>query len=138
MAFSTEIEIRFGDTDPAGIVYSPVIFHYLHIALEEFFAARCGTSYAELVRQRRLGFPSVNVRAEFLRPLAYGDRARIEVEVRRIGRSSLALGYTIHRCSDGELAVRAEAVHVCVDLTALRPTPIPENYRQALEKTASP
>lgn len=134
MPFSTEIEIRFGDTDPAGIVYSPVIFHYLHIALEEFFTARCGTSYADLVQRERLGFPSVNVRAEFLRPLVYGDRARVQVALVRLGRSSLALSYTIERASDRQTAVHAEVVHVCMDLDARRAVPIPDRYRAALEK----
>jgi len=40
MSFSTRITVRFGDTDPAGLVYYRNIFHYFHIALEEFFAAR--------------------------------------------------------------------------------------------------
>ncbi|MCA1633568.1 MAG: hypothetical protein LC802_07595 [Acidobacteria bacterium] len=35
MSFSTRITVRFGDTDPAGLVYYPNIFHYFHIALEE-------------------------------------------------------------------------------------------------------
>ena len=134
MTFSTEIEIRFGDVDPAGIVYSPVIFHYLHVALEEFFAARCGTSYADFVQRERLGLPSVNVRAEFLRPLVYGDRARVWVRVARLGRSSLALAYTIERASDEQTAGHAEVVHVCMDLDARRAVPIPDRYRSALEK----
>ncbi|MBC7911107.1 MAG: acyl-CoA thioesterase, partial [Pyrinomonadaceae bacterium] len=45
MPFSTRIRVRFGDADPAGLVYYPVIFHYFHIALEEFFAACCGITY---------------------------------------------------------------------------------------------
>ena len=45
MPFSTRITVRFGDADPAGLVYYPTFFHYFHIAMEEFFAARCGISY---------------------------------------------------------------------------------------------
>lgn len=40
MPFSTRITVRFGDADPAGLVYYPVLFHYCHAAMEEFFAAR--------------------------------------------------------------------------------------------------
>ena len=51
MPFSTRITVRFGDTDPAGLVYYPNIFHYFHIAMEEFFADRCGISYQKLMLQ---------------------------------------------------------------------------------------
>ena len=73
MSFSTRIRVRFGDCDPAGLVYYPVIFHYCHVAMEEFFAARCGTAYDRLMRDERVGFATVNVRAEFFAPLVYGD-----------------------------------------------------------------
>lgn len=49
MPFSTRMKIRFGDTDPAGLVYYPNIFHYFHIAMEEYFSAHCGISYAPRV-----------------------------------------------------------------------------------------
>ena len=63
MPFSAPITVRFGDCDPAGLVYYPVLFHYCHAAMEEFFAARCGKPYARLTQEERLGFPTVNVRA---------------------------------------------------------------------------
>src|SRR3712207_6036309 len=112
MPFSTRITVRFGDTDPAGLVYYPRLFHYLHAAMEEFFAARCGVSYQELIAARRLGFPTVNSRAEFLMPLVYGDVAEVEVFVSRVGRSSAEFEYTIRRASDGAVCVRAALVQV--------------------------
>jgi len=38
MAFRSQLKIRFGDIDRAGIVYYPRFMHYFHVALEEFFA----------------------------------------------------------------------------------------------------
>ena len=69
MSFSTRIVVRFGETDPAGLVYYPRLFHYCHVAFEEFFAARTGRTYAELLARERLGFPTVNAQAEFFAPL---------------------------------------------------------------------
>src|SRR5215203_646632 len=89
MPFSTLITVRFGDCDPAGLVYYPVLFHYCHAAMEEFFAAHCGVSYARLMSERRLGFPTGNVRAEFFAPFVYGDEASIEVWASNVGRTSV-------------------------------------------------
>ncbi len=127
----TRITIRFGETDPAGLVYYPNLFHYLHIALEEFFASRCGIAYHNLVADERLGFPTVNVQTEFLAPLVYGDEALIEVYVSRVGKSSATFEYSIKRASDGLLCVRATHVQVAMNLDTRRAVPIPERYRQA-------
>jgi len=37
MTFRSQLKIRFGDIDRAGIVYFPRFMHYFHVALEEFF-----------------------------------------------------------------------------------------------------
>lgn len=61
MSFSTRIKIRFGDTDPAGLVYYPNIFPYFHIPMEEFFSTQCGVGYDQLLAAERIGFPTVNI-----------------------------------------------------------------------------
>jgi 4-hydroxybenzoyl-CoA thioesterase len=133
--FSARIEVRFGDADPAGLVYYPVIFHYLHIAMEEFFAARCGTSYARLMADERIGFPTVNAQAEFFVPLVYGDEAVVEVFVSRVGRSSATFEYTVKRASDNTLCARATHVQVAMNLDTRRAVSIPDKYRHAFERS---
>src|SRR3982750_2928673 len=116
MSFSTRIRVRFGDADPAGLVYFVNIFHYFHVAMEEFFAARCGISYQELMAMERLGFPTVTVQAEFFAPLVYGDEAEVEVYVSRVGESSATFEYTLRRVSDGGVCARAANVQGAVKL----------------------
>jgi YbgC/YbaW family acyl-CoA thioester hydrolase len=134
MPFSTRIAVRFGETDPAGLVYYPNIFHYLHIALEEFFAACCGITYQRLLTDERIGFPTVNTQTEFFVPLVYGDEALIDVFVSSIGRTSATFEYSVKRASDRLLCARATQIHVAMDLDARRAVPIPEKYRQAFER----
>jgi 4-hydroxybenzoyl-CoA thioesterase len=136
MAFSTRIPVRFGDADPAGLVYYPVLFHYCHAAMEEFFAARCGISYARLVAEERLGLPTVNVRAEFFAPFVYGDEVEIEVWVSRTGRSSATFEYRLRRASDGAMCASATLVQVATSLDEIRPIAIPEGLRRAFEQSA--
>ena len=77
MAYRTEIQVRFGDVNKAGIVYYPVIFHYLHIAQEDFFADYVGVPYHRLIEEERLGFPTVHDSTDFHKPLRYGDTLEI-------------------------------------------------------------
>jgi 4-hydroxybenzoyl-CoA thioesterase len=131
MPFSTRITVRFGDCDPAGLVYYPVILHYFHVAMEEFFAARCPMSYERLMREERIGFPTVNVRAEFLAPIAYGDEIEIEVVIARVGDSSATFRYGARRASDATLCARSEQVHVAMNLDTRRPVRVPADLRRA-------
>ena len=136
MTFNARITVRFGDADPAGLVYYPVLFHYCHAAMEEFFAARCGVTYAELVSRRRLGFPTVNVRAEFFAPFVYGDEVSVEVWVSRVGRSSATFEYRLRRASDGRLCASASLVQAAMSLDARAAVPVPEDLRRAFEQSA--
>jgi 4-hydroxybenzoyl-CoA thioesterase len=136
MHFSTRITVRFGDCDPAGLVYYPVLFHYCHAAMEEFFAARCGVEYARLVSTERLGFPTVNARAEFFEPLVYGDTAEVEVWASRAGRTSVTFEYRLRRASDGRACASATLVQVAMNLDERRAVPLPEPLRRAFELSA--
>ncbi|MBC7908968.1 MAG: acyl-CoA thioesterase, partial [Pyrinomonadaceae bacterium] len=133
MPFSTRIRVRFGDADPAGLVYYPVIFHYFHIALEEFFAACCGITYHRLMNDERIGFPTVKAQTEFFIPLVYGDEVLVEMSVSKLGNSSATFAYAAKRASDGALCARSTQIHVCMNLDTRRAVPIPDKYRQIFE-----
>ena len=136
MPFSVRINVRFGDCDPAGLVYYPALFHYCHVAMEEFFAARCGVEYARLVSDERIGFPTVNVRAEFFEPLVYGDTAEVDVWASRVGRTSVTFEYRLRRARDERLCASATLVQVSMNLDERRAVPVPEHLRLAFESSA--
>ena len=131
MPFSTRIKVRFGDCDPAGLVYYPSIFHYCHVAMEEFFAERCGIGYDKLVADERIGFPTVNVQTEFFVPLVYGDEAEVEVSSTRVGRSSVTFEYNVRRANDQTLCARSTQVHAAMSLDTRTAIQIPDKYRHA-------
>ncbi|MBA3243471.1 MAG: acyl-CoA thioesterase [Acidobacteria bacterium] len=136
MPFSTHITVRFGDCDPAGLVYYPVLFHYCHVAMEEFFAARCGKAYARVMEEERLGFPTVNARAEFFAPFVYGDEVEAEVFISHVGDTSATFEYRLRRAGSDELCARATLVQVAMHLDERRAVPIPQEYRRAFTRSA--
>ena len=87
--------------------------------------------------EQRIGFPTVNARAEFFEPLVYGDVAEIEVFVSRLGRSSATFEYRLHRASDHTLCAAATLVQVAMNLDSRRAVPVPENLRRAFTESAN-
>lgn len=131
------VEVRFGDCDPAGIVYFPRFFALFHDAMETWFAARLGLAYAELVVGRKLGFPAVHTGADFRAPCALGDAIAVELRVARLGRSTIDLRYAV-RGAAGDLRVEGATTCVVMDLDPASPNfrravAIPEDLRRALE-----
>ena len=126
------IPIRFGDVDHARIVYYPRFFHYFHVAFEEFFFTHLGRRYVHVIERLKLGFPAVRAEAEFKAPLRFGDVLDVEVQVARLGRTSIAFRYR-GRCRR-RLAVVGEVTCVCVDMRTFSPRPFPPAMRRALER----
>jgi len=134
MAFTSVQKIRFDDVDGAGIVYYPQFFHLCHAAFEDFFDSAAPVSYPELVRERRLGFPTVAIESTFSAPLVYGDVAVVELSVERMGRTSVTFGYVIRRKRDGVLCFRASITTVLVSIDIMKPVPLSDEHRSLFER----
>jgi 4-hydroxybenzoyl-CoA thioesterase len=131
MPFRTAIDVRFGDCDPAGIVYYPTLYHYCHVAFEECWAGALGVTYPELVVARRLGVPTVHVETDFLEPIRYGDRVEMSVSVGRVGSTSVVFAF--EGSVGGRVCLRSTHTKVCVNLDSLSPVEVPDVFRAPLE-----
>jgi len=133
MTFECEFPVRFGEIDQAGVVYYPRFFHIFHMAFEEWFGA-LGATYADLVVRDNIGFPSVKVETEFLKPLRYGDRARVCLELEEIGRKSITCRYTMYRMPGDVEAARARITTVAIDNDTFKSITIPDEWRERLQR----
>jgi len=131
IGFTTTFQVRFGHVDPAGIVYFPRIFDYLHDVFEELWEVHVGTRYYQLLLEQHMAFPLVHSDVDFQHPLHFGDRPEVRVTCFRLGRSSLGLRYEIRR--DRLTCVDARLVTVCVETDGMTPLPIPEAFRERFE-----
>ncbi|MFV1988012.1 MAG: acyl-CoA thioesterase, partial [Gemmatimonadota bacterium] len=118
-AFETTFQVRFGHVDPAGIVYFPRIFDYLHDVFEEVWETHVGTRYYHLLLEQGVGFPLVHSDVDFDHPLRFGDRPIVRVTCFKLGRSSLGLRYRIRR--GDTTCVDARLTTVCVDTESMTP-----------------
>ncbi len=138
MVYRTQLKVRFGDIDHAGIVYYPRFFHFFHVTFEEFFEEVVGISYDRLLNEDRIGFPAVTVSSEFLKPLNYGDVLEVAMEARQVGNTSVTFAYVVYLAGTPEVRARSEQTLVCVDMESFRPTSIPGRCRDAFESILAP
>jgi len=137
MAYRSQLKIRFGDIDRAGIVYYPRFLHYFHVALEEFFADRLGIEYHTFIDTHRIGLPTVHLETDFSRPFNYGDVIEVEVKILNVGRSSLTFGYRVFKQGESEPRIEGHNVTVCINMDTFEKIDIPEWFRPILEKQIS-
>ena len=135
MTFASEFTVRFGEIDQARVVYYPRFFHYFHKTFEEWFDT-LGVPYPDVVGKLNVGFPSVKVETEFIKPLRYGDRVRVELELVDIGKRSITVVYTMTRLPDGVTAARAKIKNVLVDNDTFTSLPLGE-WRERFENFKS-
>ena len=74
---TTQVEIQFGDCDPAGIVYYPNYFRFFDNATAGLLSAALGMHKRNwLERYGIAGIPMVDTGARFIRPSSFGDVVR--------------------------------------------------------------
>ena len=130
----TEVRVRFGDTDPYGIVYFVSYFRYCHRAIEEFLRA-CGLPPEETFKNVEAGFglPIVEAWGRFRRPSRYGDLLRIETRIQEVRAKSVLFRFEFYPETGRELLAEGAAT-----LVAIRPDwrarELPERIREALKE----
>lgn len=126
--FSTDVTVRFGDCDPAGIVFYPRYFEMFNNLVEDWCAQVLGMSFRELHLQRGLGLPTVHVETSFVAPSELGEVLHAELRVQKIGGASITLQVRLAGPA-GEDRVRARLVLALMNLKERRAVPIPEPVR---------
>ncbi len=129
--FRTVVPVAFGDVDYARILYYPRLFHYCHVVMERFFDESVGQPYVEVLRDRRIGFPTVHTEADYRRPMPYGEKLVFDFTVRALGTSSVSFRYVVSGESDGTARAEARSTVVCVDMDRFEKQPLPKDLRHA-------
>jgi len=122
--------VRWGDCDPAEVVYTPQFAHYVVAAVDDFFHEVVGRApYASSSREG-VGFPLRALSFEFCHFLTTGDCFEMTVEVAAVRRRSFDL--RIEASCEGRAVFEATYSPVCVDMTTKRATELPAAVRRAL------
>ena len=131
---TTQVEIQFGDCDPAGIVYYPNYFRFFDNATAGLLSAAFAMHKRNWLEHFGIaGIPMVDTGARFIKPSRFGDVVDIRTEITELGHSSFSVKHTLLR--DGEVAIEAHEKRVWVvrdEQGGIRSAPLPEDVRQKL------
>ncbi|NNF07607.1 MAG: acyl-CoA thioesterase [Candidatus Eisenbacteria bacterium] len=135
MVYRYRMRVPFGDADHAGLVYYPHIFHYFHLAYEDFFHEILEMPYQDFFELRCVGAPIVHSEAEFLRPLRHGDEIEVHAQVLRMGTKSWTWRFSIFREGDAENEPRVVGTitKVFVHMATMKSQPLEEDVRAKVE-----
>lgn len=126
---STEIRVRYADTDQMGVMYYSNYLVWFEVARTELFRDM-GFEYDKIEKEREICLPVAESYCKYKAPLKYDDVATISASVKKIGNSRLTFEYTITK--DGKIVTSGYTSHAFVNKEG-RPVPVPADIRKSLE-----
>jgi acyl-CoA thioester hydrolase len=127
--FSASARVWFSDTDAQGVVYYGRYMPYF--------------DHARLEYHRHLGllglwqgereFVMRAMSVEYEAPAVFDDLIEVFTRTSRMGRSSATVECAAYRVEDDRLMCTAVQTVVLIEVAERRPTPIPPQYRAAIE-----
>lgn len=127
--FSTEIRVRYQETDNMGVVYYANYFVWFEVARTEYLRS-LGLLYTRL-EEKGFYLMVASTSCQYKSPAKYDDVVRIETWVPEIKNSSMKFAYKLFI---GErLVAIGDSVHVFTNKSA-KPGRIPEELRSLFHR----
>ena len=128
-----EVNVMFGDCDPAGIVFFPNFLKWMDASSLNFFV-QCGVPpWRELVKTTNIiGTPLLEINTRFMRPATYGETLQIHTSVEE-WRAKVFVHRHIVKRGDDVLCEGTEVRAFCVrppeNPDRIKAIPVPEDIR---------
>jgi acyl-CoA thioester hydrolase len=136
MPVTTQVRVRYAETDQMGIVYYANYLVWFELGRVELLRS-LGLTYSRLETEHGCILPVVDARCRYRAPARYDDEILIETRADTLRGSVIKFAYRILRkaAEGGEptLLADGETVHVVCD-DKLQRKPLPEQYAAVLRK----
>ncbi|WP_109477594.1 thioesterase family protein [Paraburkholderia sp. C35] len=124
--------VKWGECDPAGVVYTAAFSDYVISAAELFYGALFESTPQRVKREHGFGTPTRGLTFDFSRSLWPDDDFDMTVIVKDIRTRSYVLDVT-GRTLEGDIVFVACLTPVCVARSERKSIEIPPSFRSALE-----
>ncbi len=131
ISYTSEIRVRFVETDPLGIVWHGNYIQYFEDG-REAFGRHHGISYLDQ-KEHNFSTPIVKSSSEHKLPLKYGDIATVKTTYIDSAAAKMIFKYEIFS-PKGELVCTGETVQVFVELGGELSLTIPDFFREWKKK----
>ncbi|MDE7228839.1 MAG: acyl-CoA thioesterase [Oscillospiraceae bacterium] len=126
MANTTEIVVRYAETDQMGVVHHAVYPIWFEIARTEYIKA-VGMSYSEMEREGVM-LPVTAISCRYRLPAKYDDVLEITARITRFSPARIEFVYEVRRKGEQEILTTGTSAHGFVDSKTFRPL----NFKRAL------
>jgi len=136
ITYSNEITVKWGESDPFGLVYFPLMLAWFNDTEHDLLRA-IGFPTNKMIENDRRAFVMGDVHFRFIGPAAYGDKVRTTIQLAKIGNSTLHWDCKAVQVGSGEVVTEGRAIRIHAQIQEdgnLKAIPIPEDIRAALTK----
>ena len=130
--FTVPREIRFSDSDPAGIVFYAEFFRMFNDLFEDWLVKRLGIDFAYQFETEQRMFPLVHVDVDFREARRMGQKMDMSLILNRLGRSSIHYEIICH--DDGLEILHARFVTCVASKKTMQTIEIPTDIRTRMEE----
>lgn len=122
--------VRFGETDPAGVVHFHHLLRWCHEAYEESLAI-FGVATEDVFANPRAALPIIYCHAQYRRPMRHGDVLLIHLACRQLDPTSFEIHYDVH--SNQQVVAIGLTRHLCIYPTTRKRQVLPTAIERWLE-----
>jgi acyl-CoA thioester hydrolase len=123
--FSTDLRVRFSETDAQGVVHNSAYLVWFEIARIDYLARFPG-GYRGLVEKHGLDVTTVESHVRYRAGCRFDDHLRIWARTSDLRGARFRFEYAIERLSEpAGIVADGWTQHACVDAAALRPVRMP-------------
>lgn len=110
---TTEVEVRFSEVDPLGIVWHGHYIRYFEDG-REGFGKKYGIGYLA-VHQHGFVIPIVNIQCDYKRSLRYGESVIVETAFIACEAAKMKFTYSLSNAETAELIATGSSIQVFLD-----------------------
>jgi acyl-CoA thioester hydrolase len=129
---STDIRVRYADTDQMKQVYYGRFFEYFEQGRSDLLR-NIGLPYPA-VEEMGLFLPVIEAHAEYKKPVRYDDLLKVVTILRDTPVARVRLDYEVYREGEADAVAVGYTIHSFVNSATGRPTRAPAQFLEAIEK----
>lgn len=132
ISFSTDIRVRYAETDGMKVVYHGNYLTYFEEARTNLFR-NIGVVYAE-IEKSGIYLVVTEAHVKYRRSAQYDEIIQVKASLKEVPSIKITIEYEITRKSDGELLVTGQTSHTFTNALSGRPIRPPQEYMNIMQK----
>jgi acyl-CoA thioester hydrolase len=133
-SFSTQVRVRFAETDAQGVAHNAAYLVWFEVARVEYLERYAG-GYPAL-REHGIEAFVTESHVRYGAPARFDDRIAVHARCVDVRGARFRYEYLLER--DGERVADGWTAHACVDGATLRPTRVPAWLAEAIARAEAP